>query len=90
MWSLPNIQRLNSEAYLNRSKLERAVQSGILDGKRLRCKYGNNCLGQLSHELWYDVFSDDPKGIITQCEHHYGPYGIPEGFLLRRLPAFDG
>ena len=81
MWSLPDIQRLNSQAQLNREKLEHAVQTGVLDGRRLRCKYSKNCLGQLWHQLWYDVFSDDPKGIITQCEYHCHQHGTPEGYF---------
>src|SRR6266550_1630060 len=40
MWSLPDIKRLNSEALLNRETLERAVQTGVLNGKRLRCESG--------------------------------------------------
>ncbi len=80
MWSLPDIQRLNCEALSDREKLERAVQTGFLDGRRLYCERGRICLGQLSHQLWYDVFSDDPKGILTQCDYHRS-YGIPEGFF---------
>ena len=84
MWSLPDIKRLNSDqssAQLNRQRLEQAVVTGVLDGRPLRCEYGKKCLGQLSHQLWFDVFSDDPKGIITQCEYHSRRYGRPEGFF---------
>ena len=81
MWSLPDIKRLNSEAFINRKRLEQAVQEGKLDGKRLRCEYGVKCHGYLSHQLWYDVFSEDPKGIVTQCEYHRERDGIPEGFF---------
>jgi hypothetical protein len=81
MWSLPDIQRLNSEAHLNRKKLERAVLTGVLDGERLGCEHGDNCVGPLTHELWFDVFSNDPKGIVTQCEYHLEHYGTPAGFF---------
>lgn len=81
MWSLPDIQRLNRQRV---EKLEYAVRTGVLDGKTLRCECGKNdkkCRGALEHQLWYDVFSDDPKGIITQCEYHHCRYGRPEGFF---------
>lgn len=86
MWSLPDTKRLNSEAQVDRKRLEQkrleqAVLTGVLDGKTLCCEYGKNCAGQLSHQLWYDVFSADPKGILTQCELHWGRCGIPEGFF---------
>src|SRR5690242_12205260 len=80
MWSLPDIQRLNSQAYANRRKLERAAQTGILDRHRLCCESGKQCSGSLRHELWFDIFSNDPTGILTQCERHC-VYGVPDGFF---------
>jgi len=81
MWSLPDIQRLNSEAYFNRRKLERGVQTGILNHQQLRCESGKNCGGVLRHELWFDIFSSNPKGVLTQYEHHFEIYGVPDGFF---------
>lgn len=85
MWSLPDIQRMNSEAATNRKRLERACRTGILDRKKLVCEWANHdgkCEGELRHYLWYDIFSDDPKGILTLCERHDGYYGSPsEGYF---------
>ena len=36
MWSLRDLQRLNSEALLKRERLGRAVQTGVLDGEEVR------------------------------------------------------
>jgi len=81
MWSLPDIRRINSDAQAKRKKLERAAGTGVLNCRRLKCNYGENCEGRLSHYLWFDVFSDDPKGIITQCEYHRDRDGTPEGYF---------
>ncbi len=86
MWSLPDLARLNSQAASNKKSLERAVRSGRLDGKFLTCEYaghrGSDCHGRLHHYLWFDIFSDDPKGIITLCDHHDGYSGDPlEGYF---------
>lgn len=86
MWSLPDITRMNSEAFQQNKKLERAAHTGILDRKRLKCEWEGHyepCEGELRHYLWYDIFSDDPKGILTLCEHHDGYYGSPsEGYFI--------
>lgn len=83
MWSLPDINRMNSEAAASAKRLERAVRTGKLDGKTLTCEHeSDECSGKLYHHLWYDIFSDDPKGVLTLCEHHDGYYGLPdEGFF---------
>lgn len=87
MWSLPNIQRMNSEAFQMKKKFESAVRTGVLDRKRLKCEWHDHdtpsqCDGELRHYLWFDIFSDDPKGVLTLCEHHDGYYGSPsEGFF---------
>jgi hypothetical protein len=87
MWSLPDINRMNSEASKEKAKLERAAQTGRLDRKKLKCEWkghdkNNVCEGELRKYLWYDIFSDDPKGILTLCERHDGYYGSPsEGYF---------
>jgi len=85
MWCLPNIIQLNSEAASNRRKFERALHTGKLDGKTIHCKHadydGNNCSGPTFRELWFDIFSDDPKGILAQCEYHRDHCGTPEGYF---------
>ncbi len=36
----------------------------------------------MRHYLWFDIFSDDPKGVLTLCEQHDGYYGSPsEGYF---------
>ena len=85
MWSLPDIQRMNSQAFQTKKKLENAVRTGRLDRKKLKCEWEGHsspCEGDLRHYLWFDVFSADPKGILTLCDHHDGYYGNPsEGYF---------
>lgn len=85
MWSLPDINRMNSEASKEKTKLERAAEIGVMDGEALKCEWeghDGDCEGELRHYFWYDIFSDDPKGILTLCEHHDGYYGSPsEGYF---------
>ena len=85
MWSLPDIKRLNSlnsEAQLNRKRLEEAVRTGVLDGKTLRCcEYTKHCRGPLEHRLWYDIYSDGPRWIVSMCEFHRIRFGRPENFF---------
>jgi hypothetical protein len=87
MWSLPDIKRMNAEASSQKSKLQKAVRTGKLDGKPLQCEWADHdspsqCEGELRHYLWHDIFGPDPKGILTLCEHHDGYYGSPsEGYF---------
>jgi hypothetical protein len=86
MWSLPDINRMNNEAAANAGNLEAAYETGVLEGEKLTCEHeDDNCAGALRHYLWYDIFSDDPKGILTLCERHDGYYGSPaEGYFWCR------
>ena len=82
MWSLPDINRMNAEAVTQQNKFKLACETGELDGEKLECEWRghddpSSCEGELRHYLWYDIFSDDPKGIVTLCEHHDGYYGRP-------------
>lgn len=81
MWSLPNIRQLNEEAISNASKLNKAVETGYLDGKKIKCEW---CEKKAKHIYpWYDVFGDVPKGIIGLCDEHDHYYGSPsEGFFI--------
>jgi hypothetical protein len=85
MWSLPDIKRLNDEATTKRKALQRAARTGRLNGKKLTCEWAGHdgeCTGELYHYLWYDIFSDDPKGIVSLCDTHDGAYGDPsEGYF---------
>jgi hypothetical protein len=68
MWSLPNIAAMNARAAAQASKLRRAMRRG--PGKRQVCDvYG--CGGKAFESVpWFDVFSDDPKGLIHVCTAH--------------------
>lgn len=89
MWSLPNIAALNDAAH------RRACSTKPLEwyAEHLRdpeteepavCSHHDDrCQGELRAYLWYDIFSDDPKGILFLCAHHDGYYGSPdEGFFF--------
>ncbi len=81
MWSLPDIKRLNDEAVKNASKLNKALETGYLDGIKIKCDWCDKPADAIYS--WYDVFSDDPKGIIGLCEEHDYYYGSPsEGFFI--------
>ena len=87
MWSLPNIAALNDEAHRKAmsGEFERALEE-LIDpdtGEPAACMYaGEECEGELRGELYYDIFSDDPKGVIFLCDRHWGYYGSPaEGYF---------
>src|SRR5436190_917258 len=68
MWSLPDIRNLNERAAQNATKLSRAAERK----RKPNCEY-YNCTRRADHSfLWFDIFSDDPKGIIHLCEQHVG------------------
>lgn len=82
MWSLPDIKRLNDRAASQKDTLEQAIHSGMLKGTPLVCEYDGDHEGELRHELYYDIFSEDPKGIVSVCEGHESRYGsTPEGYF---------
>ncbi len=88
MWSLPDINRLNEEASINANKYELALKTGKIDDEVIVCECGswgfeNECDGEIHYYLWYDIFSDDSKGVFGLCEKHDGYYGSPtEGFFI--------
>jgi hypothetical protein len=69
---------MNAQAAAKASKLRRAVRRG--PGKRQDCEvYG--CGGKAFETVpWFDIFSDDPKGLIHVCTAH-SPEDV-EGFFL--------
>jgi hypothetical protein len=84
MWSLPDIRALNHQAKLDRATIEMLAKAGVAeDGSKLECLYSRDeCEGQLHTHLYFDIFSDDPKGTVTVCEKHDGYYGSPaEGYF---------
>lgn len=69
MWSLPDIKKLNEEACQNAPKLIEYVRDGRDEnGKEPHCSFCDKKATDVN--LWYDVFSDDPKGIVATCEEH--------------------
>jgi hypothetical protein len=88
MWSLPDIKRMNAAAKVEAPSLEQQARTGIgPDGEPLECECkgwgrGEECDEKLRHYLWFDIFSDDPKGVLTLCERHDGYFGSPtEGYF---------
>ena len=67
MWSLPDINRMNAEAAKESKQIERALKTGKHGGKKIRCDSAEydreHCGGEVYLDPWYDIFSDDPKGI---------------------------
>jgi hypothetical protein len=78
MWSLPDISRLNASAAANANQLKREVKRK----RKPKCEHHDcNCRADASF-LVYDIFSDDPKGILNLCEDHIGYSGDPaEGYF---------
>ena len=91
MWVSPQAAATNARAREGKGRLEYCAQYGIdpETDKLATCMcadWGDDvaakCSGEVTPILWYDPFSDDPKGIIFLCEEHYGYYGNPtEGFF---------
>ena len=80
MWSLPDIVAMNNAAHENARKLERASRTLKLNRKRLRCDYCEKPAA--TAHLYYDIFSDDPKGLVALCQEHDDDHGsIPEGYF---------
>lgn len=70
MWSLPDITRLNNRAASQKDTLEQAIHSGMLNGNPLVCEYDGDHSGELHHDLYYDIFSDDlRRGVSVRGEY---------------------
>lgn len=68
MWSLPDINQLNARAAAEGSKIKRAIRRG--PSKRQQCEYAG-CNRQAAESVaWFDIFSDDAKGLIHVCDEH--------------------
>jgi hypothetical protein len=75
MWSLPDIKSLNARAAANVAALKREAKRK----RKPNCEvYGCDCRAVESVE-WFDIFSDDPKGLIHVCGEH--PADAVEGFF---------
>lgn len=68
MWSLPDINLLNARAAAEASKLKRAARRG--PGKRQQCEYYGCQSRAVESVPWFDIFGDDPKGLVHVCSEH--------------------
>ena len=83
MWSLPDIKRLNDEAAdaANRRQLEKDAEHPQ-DHSCTVCEWNGEEKPADYSYLTYDIFSDDPKGVIFTCENHDRSTGEPiEGYF---------
>src|SRR5258708_26106498 len=66
MWSLPDINKLNAHAAARAQQL----RTEATRKRKPDCEiYG--CSRRAEHStLWFDIFSDDPKGVIHTCAEH--------------------
>jgi hypothetical protein len=78
MWSLPNIKAMNAQAAAQASKIRRAARRG--PGKRQTCEYRGCQERAVESAPWFDIFSEDPKGLVHVCAGH-NPWDV-EGFFL--------
>jgi hypothetical protein len=68
MWSLPDINRMNARAAASQRRLTHEARL-----KTPSRKFPCECCHEPSvhHWPWYDIFSDDIKGVTHLCEEHY-------------------
>jgi hypothetical protein len=66
MWSLPDINQMNAHAAAGAKKLRRQAASK----RKPQCEiYG--CKHRATDStLWFDIFSDTPKGVVHTCAEH--------------------
>lgn len=86
MWSLPDIKSMNARAAKDAQRIKKIAATGRDGRKKVPCEckgWGrNDCSGKVIVYEWYDIFSDDPKGVFGLCEHHDGYFGSPtEGYF---------
>ena len=92
MWVSPAAAAGNARAHENKSHLENCARYGInpetnelatLADCECADYASEPCRGELRPVLWYDPFSEDPKGLFFICEEHDGYYGSPtEGYFV--------
>jgi hypothetical protein len=70
MWSLPDINRLNRRAAEQAAQTLAEAAQGPPASQQCEC-YGCDNHAVYS-EPWFDIFSDDPKGLIHTCADHDG------------------
>ena len=82
MWSLPDINTLNSDAAKNAKRLIKEAKKVETDLGKCEYNHTGECAQPISKYVWYDIFSDDPKSVFCLCGNHDCVYGNPnEGFF---------
>ena len=77
MWSLPDIAVMNSRAAAKKPSLLKAVGTGLdpETGQQATCERESaDCGGEVRGTPWFDIFSDDPKGVTFLCQNHAGEH----------------
>ena len=78
MWSLPDIKRMNEEA--QQEAFREQLQKGLNGEEEVECMFCDKPATLIQE--YYDIFSDDPKGVVGLCEKHEEDYGpVPEGYF---------
>jgi hypothetical protein len=68
MWSLPNIQVMNASAHATVKPLRRKLSRFRKHKERIEC---DRCGEPATWaEEFFDIFSEDPKGIFALCDKH--------------------
>ena len=82
MWSLPDITRLNSKAHTTKRRLLAHAQR-INTGNAKADELCEHCETRpaTSATAWFDIFSNDPKGLLLECEPCRDQHGTPEGYF---------
>jgi len=77
MFSLPDINALNARAKSCATAFDRETKV------KKSVKHGCECCGKPStrHDKWYDIFSDDAKGVRHLCEEHAESGSGDEGYF---------
>ena len=77
MWALPDIIQMNARASANQKQFAR--QARLKTSRKHPCE----CCGEPSvrHLKYYDIFSDDVKGVTHLCEDHDQNGAGDEGFF---------
>jgi hypothetical protein len=81
MWSLPDIRRMNQEAM--EVGFKKQLQAQLKCRARVVCLFCDKRATKNSRQEWFDIFSDQPKGVIGLCKKHDGDLGgVPEGYFF--------
>ena len=85
MWSLPDIIAMNERAAARAAALRLSASQG--PAKLQRCQAYGCEEPAVKSDLYFDVFSDDPKGVAHTCEDHVAEHtgGLFECDACRRL-----